>query len=232
MSLPLIMIATAVVALALGRLTAWPTIRSLRTQLADATWSMLHDPLTGMLNRAGLQDAHATLADTAPARPILVALIDLDDFKRINDTHGHDQGDDLLIHVGQRITDIAALHGGAAARLAGDEYAAILPARTGDVDRIADAIVTIISQPVALPANGSSPAPVTIAASVGLALVDTNDPFAEVALHRADVAMYHAKRNGRNRHAIYQPGMTMPPAQHRRGPRLRDRHQPTGEATA
>ncbi|MFI6066972.1 GGDEF domain-containing protein [Micromonospora sp. NPDC051227] len=225
------MIATTVVALALGRLTAWPTIHSLRTQLANATWSMLHDPLTGMLNRAGLQAAHATLATTTPAQPVIVALIDLDDFKRVNDTHGHDQGDDLLIQVAGRITDIAALHGGAAARLAGDEYAALLPARINDLDRIADTIATIIAQPVALSAEGS-PATVTITASVGLALVTTSDPFAEVALHRADIAMYHAKRNGRNRHAIYQPGMTMPPAQHRRGPRLRDQRQPTGEATA
>ncbi|MFD6568552.1 GGDEF domain-containing protein [Micromonospora profundi] len=232
MSLPLIMIATAVVALALGRLTAWPTIHRLRTHLADATRSMLHDPLTGMLNRAGLQAAHATFAETAPAQPIIVALIDLDDFKRANDTHGHRRGDDLLIDIGQRITDIAALHGGTAARLAGDEYAALLPAHTDDLNRIADTITTIIAEPVTLPAEGS-PATVTITASVGLALVDTSDPFTDVALHRADIAMYHAKRNGRNRHAIYQPGMTMPPAQHhRRGPRLRDRRQPTDGATA
>ncbi|WFE48867.1 GGDEF domain-containing protein [Micromonospora sp. WMMD1155] len=218
-------------ALALGRLTAWPTIRSLRTQLAHATWSLLHDPLTGTLNRAGLQAAHATLAETGPARPLIVALIDLDGFKRVNDTHGHGRGDDLLIEVADRITDIAALHGGAAARLAGDEYAALLPARTDDLGRIGDTIATIVTQPIALPAN-SNPATVTITASVGLALVDTSDPFTEVALHRADIAMYHAKRTGRNRHAIYQPGMTMPPVQHRRGPRLRDRHQPAGEATA
>ncbi|MFF0371950.1 GGDEF domain-containing protein [Micromonospora sp. NPDC005087] len=225
------MIATALVAIALGRLTAWPTIHGLRTQLADATWSMLHDPLTGMLNRAGLQAAHATLAKTAPAQPIIVALIDLDDFKRVNDTHGHGRGDDLLTEISDRITDIAALHGGAAARLAGDEYAALLPARTDDLDRIADTFATIISQPIALPADGN-PATVTITASVGLALVDTSDTFTEVALQCADIAMYHAKRKGRNRHAIYQPGMTMPPAQHRRGPRLRDRRQPTDGATA
>ncbi|MCM0673570.1 GGDEF domain-containing protein [Micromonospora phytophila] len=231
MSLPLIMIATTVVALALGRLTACPTIHGLRTQLADATSAMLHDPLTGMLNRAGLQAAHATLATTAPARPIIVALIDLDDFKHVNDTHGHDRGDDVLIEVGDRITDIAALHGGTAARLAGDEYAALLPARTDDLDRIADTFATIISQPVALTADGS-PATVTITASVGLALVDTSGPLTEVALHRADIAMYHAKRHGRNRHAIYQPGMTMPPDQHRRGHRLRDRRQPSDGARA
>ncbi|PTA43546.1 GGDEF domain-containing protein [Micromonospora sp. RP3T] len=215
------MIATAAVAYTLGRLTAWPTIRRLRHQLADTHRSMLHDPLTGMLNRAGLHAAHAALAEQAPAQPITVALIDLDDFKTLNDTHGHDHGDDLLIAIGERITDLAACHGGAAARLAGDEYAVLLPTHAGGPDRIADAFATIIAEPVLLDANKHS-----VTASIGLALVEATDPLTDVALHRADVAMYHAKRNGRNRHATYQPGMTMPPAPHRRGPRLRDRRRP------
>ncbi|WP_146074813.1 GGDEF domain-containing protein [Micromonospora chalcea] len=221
MSRPLLMIATAVVAYALGRLTAWPTIHRLRHQLEDTHRSMLHDPLTGMLNRAGLHAAHAALADKPSAQPITVALIDLDDFKHVNDTHGHDHGDDLLIAIGDRITDLAAIHGGAAARLAGDEYAVLLPTRAGDPDRIADALATIIAEPVALGTDEHF-----VTASIGLAIVEATDPLTDVALHRADVAMYHAKRNGRNRHATYQPGMTMPPAPHRRGPRLRDRRRP------
>ncbi|MEU1763165.1 GGDEF domain-containing protein [Micromonospora sp. NPDC005652] len=221
MSRPLLMIATAVVAYALGRLTAWPTIHRLRHQLADTHRSMLYDPLTGMLNRAGLHAAHAALADETPAQPITVALIDLDYFKHVNDTHGHDHGDDLLIAIGDRITDLAALHGGAAARLAGDEYAVLLTSRAGDPDRIADALATIIAEPVALGTDEHS-----VTASIGLAIVEATDPLTDVALHRADVAMYHAKRNGRNRHATYQVGMTMPPAPHRRGPRLRDRRRP------
>ncbi|WP_309228070.1 GGDEF domain-containing protein [Micromonospora sp. CMU55-4] len=221
MSRPLLMIATAVVAYALGRLTAWPTIHRLRHQLADTHRAMLYDPLTGMLNRAGLRAVHAALAERALAQPITVALIDLDDFKHVNDTHGHDHGDDLLIAIGDRIADLAAVHGGAAARLAGDEYAVLLPTHAGDPDRIADTLTTIIAEPVALGTDEHS-----VTASIGLALVEATDPLTDVALHRADVAMYHAKRNGRNRHATYQPGMTMPPAPHRRGPRLRDRRRP------
>ncbi|MFI7307219.1 GGDEF domain-containing protein [Micromonospora aurantiaca] len=221
MSRPLLMIATAVVAYALGRLTAWPTIHRLRHQLADTHRSMLRDPLTGMLNRTGLHAAHAALADETPTQPVTVALIDLDDFKTVNDTHGHDLGDDLLIAIGDRITDLAALYGGAAARLAGDEYAVLLPTHAGGPDRIADALAAIIAEPVALGADEY-----TVTASIGLALVEATDPLTDVALHRADVAMYHAKRNGRNRDATYQPGMTMPPAPHRRGPRLRDRRRP------
>ncbi|KAB1118471.1 GGDEF domain-containing protein [Micromonospora aurantiaca] len=227
MSRPLLMIATAVVAYALGRLTALPTIHRLRHQLADTHRSMLYDPLTGMLNRAGLRAVHAALAERALAQPITVALIDLDDFKHVNDTHGHDHGDDLLIAIGDRITDLATIHGGAAARLAGDEYAVLLPTHAGDPDRIADALATIIAEPVALGTDEHS-----VTASIGLAIVEATDPLTDVALHRADVAMYHAKRNGRNRHATYQPGMTMPPAPHRRGPRLRDRRRPIDGAPA
>ena len=230
MSLPLIMIATAAVAFTLGGLTTWPIIRRLDNLLADAIWQLEHDPVTGMLNRAGLLAAHATLTAADTAGPIVVVLIDLDDFKPVNDTHGHDRGDDVLAAIGARITDIAALHGGTAARLAGDEYAALLPARTDDLARVADTFVALISQPVHLTTDGG-PVTVTVTASVGLALADATDPLDQVALRRADIAMYHAKKNGRNRHAVYEPGMAMPAAEHRRGPRLRDRRH-SSEATA
>ncbi|MEU8265403.1 GGDEF domain-containing protein [Micromonospora sp. NPDC048999] len=229
MSLPLIMIATALAAFTLGGLTMWPYIRQLDNQLADATWQLEHDPLTGMLNRAGLIAAHATLAEADTAGPIIVVLIDLDDFKPVNDTHGHNRGDDVLAAIGGRIADIATLHGGTAARLSGDEYAALLPVRTDELARIADAFVTLISEPVELTADSE---PVTVTASVGLALAEATDPLEEMALRRADIAMYHAKHRGRNRYAVYEPGMGMPAAGHRRGPRLRDRRQLNGKATA
>ncbi|MEV0158345.1 GGDEF domain-containing protein [Micromonospora sp. NPDC050686] len=229
MSRPLIMIATAVVAFTIGRLTARPAINRLRAHLTDAHRQLLHDPLTGMLNRTGLHTAHQALAQTTPARPIIVALIDLDDFKHVNDTHGHDHGDHLLKAVGERITDVAALHGGIAARLAGDEYAALLPAHTDDLDRIAELFTALIAQPVTLTEGGAT---VTVTASVGVTLADTSDPLTDVALHRADIAMYHAKHRGRNRHATYRPGMSMPPTPHQRGHRLRDRRQPISGASA
>jgi diguanylate cyclase (GGDEF)-like protein len=224
------MIATALVAFTLGSLTMWPSIHRLRNRLTDATWQLEHDPVTGMLNRAGLLAAHATLTGADTVGPIIVVLIDLDDFKPVNDTHGHDRGDNILAAIGGRITDIAALHGGTAARLSGDEYASLLPVRTADLARIADTFVTLIAQPIELTTHGA-PGLVTVTASVGIALAESTDPFEEVALHRADIAMYHAKHHGRNRHAIYEPGMAMPTAGRRRGPRLRD-HRLAGEATA
>lgn len=231
MSLPLTMIATALVAFTLGGLTMWPFIRRLRAQLTDVIWQLEHDPVTGLLNRAGLLAAHATLAEADTAGPIIVVLIDLDDFKPVNDTHGHDRGDDVLVAIGGRIAEIAALYGGNAGRLAGDEYAALLPVRTDDLARIADTFVALISQPIQLTVDGQ-PVTVTVTASVGVALAEATDPFEEVALRRADIAMYHAKHHGRNRHAIYEPGMAMPATGRRRGPRLRDRRQLNDKATA
>lgn len=231
MSLPLIMIATALVAFTLGGLAAWPRIRRLDHRLTDAIWQMEHDPLTGLLNRAGLLTAHATLTRAGDAGPIMAILIDLDDFKPVNDTHGHNHGDDVLATIGTRIHDIAALHGGTAARLSGDEYAALLPVRTADLARIADTFVALISQPVELTAD-SEPVAVTVTASVGLALAEATDPLFGVALRRADIAMYHAKHHGRNRHAVYEPGMAMPVTESRRGPRLRDRQLRNDKATA
>ncbi|MER5337976.1 GGDEF domain-containing protein [Micromonospora sp. NPDC002717] len=231
MSLPLIMIATALVAFTLGGLTMWPFIRRLDNRLTDALWQLEHDPVTGLLNRAGLLTAHAALAEAHSAGPVIVVLIDLDDFKPVNDTHGHDRGDEVLVEIGNRIHGIATLHGGTAARLSGDEYAALLPVRTDDLARIADTFVAMISEPVELTTDGE-PVTVTVTASVGLALAEATDPFEEVALRRADMAMYHAKHHGRNRHAVYEPGMAMPAAGRRRGPRLRDRGQLNQEATA
>jgi len=228
-SLPLTMIATASVAFTLGGLTMWPFIRRLDNRLTDAIWQLEHDPVTGLLNRTGLLTAHATLAEADTAGPIIVVLIDLDDFKPVNDTYGHDRGDEILVEIGDRIHDIAALHGGTAARLSGDEYAALLPVRTDDLARIADTLVALIAQPVAITANGET---VTVTASVGLAFAEATDPFEEVALRRADIAMYHAKHHGRNRHAVYEPGMAMPAAGHRRGPRLRDRGRLNDEVKA
>ena len=222
MSQHLIMIATPAVAFLLGWLTARPLIRRLRAELADAAWWLGHDPLTGMLNRVGLHAAHAALASTP--QPVVILLIDLDDFKPVNDTYGHDTGDDLLIEIGDRITEAADMFGGTAARLSGDEFAVLLPVRDHSHARAADVFVTAIAEPVQLTTD-DTPITVTVTASIGATIAETADPLDDVALRRADIAMYHAKHHGGNRYAIYEPGMTMPANQRRRGPRLRDLRQ-------
>lgn len=229
MSQVLIMIATPAVAFLLGWLTARPLIGRLRAELADAAWWISHDPLTGMLNRVGFYAVHTALA--AMSQPVVILLIDLDHFKPVNDTHGHDTGDDLLIEIGDRITETADMHGGTAARLSGDEFAVMLPVRDHGHSRVADFFISTIAQPVQLAADDTL-ITVSVTASIGVAIAETSDPLEEVALRRADIAMYHAKHHGGNRYTIYETGMTMPTGAPRRGPRLRDLRQQHRGVTA
>jgi len=223
--------AGACVGIGVGFLAVWPIVERLHTELADAAWQLAHDPLTGLYNRRGLRTAHAAYAAAYPAQPIIAVLLDLDGFKEINDDHGHIVGDELLIEIADRLTPIAAFYGGEIARHSGDEYAGLFPVREHGITQIAEAMLAAITAPIEVQAD-TGPAVVALSASIGLAVVDSNDPFEDIALHRADIAMYHAKRGGRSQHVLYAPGMTMPPSEARRGPRLRDLHHEHNEVGA
>ncbi len=149
----------------------------------------LTDPMTGLLNRRALQDfSEALRGDKAPMR---LLLIDIDFFKRINDAHGHDTGDEVLVEVA-RIIDGFSGNNVSAARLGGEEFAllgtdAALPAATAMqlLKRVREA---------AMP-HGEQ---VTI--SIGIAEEKLDDDVAWQRLYsRADRALYEAKRSGRNR---------------------------------
>jgi diguanylate cyclase len=217
----------ACVGSALAGLGAWRIIDRLRAELADAAWQLAHDPLTGLYNRRGLLTAHAAFAAARPGQPIVALLIDLDRFKEINDDHGHHVGDEVLIEIAERLAHIGTIYGGEIARLSGDEYAALFAVREHGITQIPEAILAAISAPIEVQAH-SGPMVITLTASIGVAVVDSTDPFEDIALYRADVAMYHAKRGGRNRHAFYTPGMTMPSSEARFGQRLRDLHNEVG----
>ncbi|MCM4078284.1 GGDEF domain-containing protein [Paractinoplanes hotanensis] len=201
-----------------------PIIARLRAELADAVWQLTHDPLTGLHNRKGLRTIHTATAASAEPRQIVALLIDLDLFKEINDAHSHNAGDDLLKATADRIGQLAKLHGGHAARLSGDEFAAIMPLGATRLARIAEQFTAVIAEPIDVRAD-SGPVTVAITASLGIAVASSTDPLEGVALHHADLAMYHAKKQGGNRHVFHQPGMTMPGNRPRRGSRLRDRRR-------
>ncbi|MEU1756734.1 GGDEF domain-containing protein [Micromonospora matsumotoense] len=205
---------------AAGYLATRRTVERLRAELADAAWQLTHDPLTGLLNRIGLRTAHTAVA-AGPPRPLIVILLDLDRFKEVNDAHGHDAGDDLLMEVADRLGHLADAAGGTAARLSGDEFAAILPLRHHRLDDLADQITTAIAAPVTVQA-ANGPVTVTVTASVGMTITASTDRLEDGPLHRADTAMYQAKHHGGDRHLLYTPGMVMPEQGHRRGPRPRD----------
>ncbi|MDG4813919.1 GGDEF domain-containing protein, partial [Micromonospora sp. WMMD956] len=113
-------IVAAILGAGVGYLAARPTITRLRAELADAAWQLTHDPLTGLLNRTGLRTIHTAVGASSPPQRLVVMLIDLDRFKEVNDTHGHDAGDDLLVEIADRLAQAVHTYGGTVARLAGD----------------------------------------------------------------------------------------------------------------
>ncbi|UQU66819.1 GGDEF domain-containing protein [Couchioplanes caeruleus] len=207
-----------------SRTATRPIIATLRDELADAVWQLSHDALTGLHNRTGLRAIHNALAASVQHRQIVTVLIDLDLFKEVNDTYGHDAGDDLLKATATRIARLTALYSGQAARLSGDEFAVIAPLDTARLINMAVLFTSVIAEPVQVRTD-DGPVTVTITASLGIAVASNTDLLEGVALHRADTAMYHAKQQGGNRHVFYRPGMAMPSHQPRRGPRLRDRRR-------
>jgi diguanylate cyclase (GGDEF)-like protein/PAS domain S-box-containing protein len=143
------------------------------------------DALTGLFNRRAFEDRIAAVTDHELLHGALL-MIDVDKLKAINDTYGHESGDQTLVAVARAILGAIRVPG-FAARLGGDEFVVLLPATTGtDADRIADRITTAVT-------NQTSSPPVTV--SVGIADLSCN---ARLASRSADRALYLAKQSGGN----------------------------------
>ncbi len=176
--------------------------RAQAVQAADALQhQVLHDALTGLPNRTLLHDrlAHALRLLGRDATPLALLLLDLDRFKEVNDTFGHQAGDALLRQVAARIRD-AVRSSDTVARLGGDEFALLLPG--ADRDGAVQAAQTLRAALVApVTVEGQT---VHVGASVGIALAPAQGQEAAVLLRHADVAMYVAKRAGSG-YAVYDP---------------------------
>ena len=163
----------------------------------------LHDHLTGLANRAlfgdRLRHAHARSARTGAE--VSVLFIDLDDFKSVNDSLGHEAGDELLIAVAQRL-DAAVRGKDTVARLGGDEFG-VLCEETGAQAAAATAtrLLNRLAEPVAVAGRR-----MVVRASVGVSTSPGID-LAEELVRNADLAMYRAKHSGKSSVAIYEPGM-------------------------
>lgn len=158
-----------------------------------------HDLLTGLPNRRAFQDELKRRVELAPAdgRAIGLFFIDLDRFKEVNDTLGHDAGDDLLRKVAS-ILGGAMRDGDFGARLGGDEFAAIIEI-AGVRDRqaainLAERLRHALQIPVSSPKGD-----ITVGATIGIALHPHDASGAAELLHVADQVMYAGKRRGRNR---------------------------------
>ncbi|MEW2619875.1 EAL domain-containing protein [Streptomyces sp. NPDC048106] len=174
-----------------------------------------HDPLTDLPNRAlftkrvqqALSGRRATDRGAA-LRGTAVLFIDLDGFKAVNDTIGHQAGDELLVQAARRLQD-SVRQGDTAARLGGDEFAALIvgdgtherAARERDILDLADRLRMTLSQPYAIDGND-----VRVNASIGVAFAEPGLGAGEL-LRNADLAMYRAKSAGKGRVELYRPQM-------------------------
>ena len=166
-------------------------LRRVESELAHLA---LHDPLTGLANRRGMLDRlEAALRDDAGGAGLTLLFIDLDGFKSVNDTFGHDVGDVLIATVGERILSVTRA-GDTVARLGGDEFVVVCGETAADDARhVATRILEAIGEPALI--EGSM---VRVTASVGIAVTDRPVEASEL-LRLADEAMYRAKDAGKNR---------------------------------
>ena len=157
----------------------------------------LSDPLTSLGNRAMFADRlrQAALTTRRNAQSFAVLVLDLDDFKQVNDRHGHDAGDRVLQRIAARLLAFLP-ESDTIVRLGGDEFAVLLPNLTARADAMAtaDRLIELASQPIAL---GNFE--VKVGASVGIAVYPEHSSTVDQLLTAADRALYAAKRQGRGR---------------------------------
>jgi diguanylate cyclase (GGDEF)-like protein len=151
----------------------------------------LHDGLTGLANRQSFDERlmNAIARASSSGRPLAVAMLDLDGFKGVNDSHGHAAGDQLLQVIGQRLGNELRI-GDAVARLGGDEFGVLLESvRTHDeMADIFDRLVAAIESPVSI--GGLT---LQVGCSIGIGWYPWHGADGAALLHHADAAMYAAK---------------------------------------
>ncbi len=172
----------------------------LETQL---TYRAFHDPLTGLANRALFRDRvmHA-LSRIGRGKHVAIVFLDLDDFKTVNDSLGHGEGDRLLSAVGSRLVGAVRSHD-TVARFGGDEFAILLEELISPEEALD--VVARVEEALRAPI-GLRGREVNVTASLGLAHAAPGDAADDI-LRNADVAMYSAKESGSARHTVFEPRM-------------------------
>ena len=192
-----------------GRIYALCGISTDITERKDIEEHMQHmaqyDALTHLPNRALFDDRlHQAIAGAQRNKTHLALMfIDLDKFKPVNDTYGHGVGDLLLKEVASRIQDCLR-DSDTAARIGGDEFVILLPdiETAQDAGKVGEKIRFSLNQPFELAGHT-----LQIGSSIGVAVYPEHGSDEKLLVKSADIAMYHAKKNGRNNVKIYQPGM-------------------------
>ncbi len=180
-------------------------VSEVRQMQSHMQYQATHDTLTGLFNRWQFnQRLEQGVAEAARhGRPMTLLLIDLDDFKIINDSYGHAAGDQALKEVARRLKGCLRA-ADTLARLGGDEFTVLLThlAQPGDARLVAQKLLEVLQQPFEL--NGAN---VSLAGSIGMACLPDDATDAVTLLRYADIAMYHAKESGRGRIVIYAAAM-------------------------
>ncbi|MBA2779465.1 diguanylate cyclase domain-containing protein [Billgrantia kenyensis] len=177
-----------------------------RKRMQEEVWRRAHyDALTGLPNRVLFRERleQQLLQIRRRGEALAVCFVDLDGFKQVNDTLGHDAGDLVLREVGRRMRECLRASD-TAARLGGDEFALILPGPRSldDLERVLGRIIESLARPFDCQGREAS-----IAGSVGVATIDGEEGISvDELLRRADLAMYQAKRAGGNAWRRYEPG--------------------------
>ena len=169
------------------------------------TYLAQYDPLTGIPNRQFFNDqlTRATARARRDGRKVTLLYLDLDAFKVVNDTLGHDAGDRLLQEVADRIRR-SVRTGDVVARLGGDEFAVMLEglASPRDVEAMASGLLEIISKPYHI-----ADRQLTITTSIGITVFPSDNADTQMLLKNADIAMYQAKDSGRNNFKFFHQAM-------------------------
>ncbi|MCX2723229.1 diguanylate cyclase domain-containing protein [Roseibium salinum] len=154
-----------------------------------------HDALTGLPNRHHFSDCLAYSLDCLPEQEFAILACDLDRFKPVNDTHGHEAGDTVICSVAQRLRLLVGKHG-IVSRIGGDEFIILLTGQTGR-DHLAS-LAEQIGETVAGPIEIGSGQVVEIGVSIGIAIAPDCGSTEKELIRMADLALYKAKDNGRN----------------------------------
>ena len=186
--------------------------RTVQERTAAAEHAALHDRLTGLPNRALLLDRLAVCVENArrdPARTFALLLVDLDGFKRINDSLGHEIGDRLLVHVAGRLaqglrTGDLVSRASTPARLGGDEFLVLLEGLSGAADaaRVAERLLAALTEPAEIGGHR-----VAVTACVGITTSERGYRSASEVLRDADIAMDRAKSGPRGRYVLFDEAM-------------------------
>lgn len=199
--------ATGIAAVAFLIICVGGTARLVERRTLDQSEEQLHhlarhDALTRLANRHAFSEALQTECTRLHryGRPFVLLLVDLDRFKPVNDTLGHPIGDEVLKRVAARLNH-AVREGDLVARLGGDEFAIIAYGVQSDLQAtaLAERVVEVLSRPFAVNGNVAE-----ISASVGIALAPEHGSEEADLIQHADIALYHAKREGRGRYALFE----------------------------